>query len=90
LCTVATRAQGVGEERPGVNVAQAAGIDALSCAALHPGADDDARYASTGGAMNPNQPALIRAAIEKIEQGARLIIAPYNDPGAPWPIRSRP
>jgi hypothetical protein len=27
LCTVATRAQGVGEERPGVDVAQAAGID---------------------------------------------------------------
>lgn len=43
------------------------GIDALSYAVLHP--DDHARYASTGRAMNPNQPALIRAAIEKMEQG---------------------
>jgi hypothetical protein len=51
------------------------GIEALSYAALHPGADDAARYASTGGAMNPNQPALIRAAIEKLGQGARIVIA---------------
>jgi hypothetical protein len=33
------------------------GIDALSYAALHPG--KAARYASTSGAMNPNQPALL-------------------------------
>lgn len=46
------------------------GIDALSYAALHP--DDAARYASTGGTMNPNQPALIRSAIEKMGQGRAL------------------
>ena len=55
------------------------GIDALSYAALHP--DEAARYASTGGAMNPNQPALIAGAIEKLGQGARLVIATDNDPG---------
>jgi hypothetical protein len=55
------------------------GIDALSYAALHP--DEAARYASTGGTMNPSQPALLRAAIEKLGQGARLIIATDNDAG---------
>jgi hypothetical protein len=55
------------------------GIDALSYAALHP--DEAARYASTGGAMNPSQPALIAGAIEKLGQGARLVIATDNDPG---------
>jgi hypothetical protein len=55
------------------------GIDALSYAVLHP--DTAARYASTGGTMNPNQPALLRAAIEKMGQGARLVIATGNDPG---------
>jgi hypothetical protein len=55
------------------------GIDALSYAALHP--DKAARYASTGGTMNPNQPALLQAAIAKLGQGARLIIATDNDPG---------
>jgi hypothetical protein len=37
------------------------GIDALSYAALHP--DVAARYASTGAALNPNQPALLRCAL---------------------------
>ena len=55
------------------------GIDALSYAALHP--DPRARYASTGGAMNPAQPALIRAAIERMGQGSRIIIATDNDQG---------
>jgi hypothetical protein len=55
------------------------GIDALSYAALHP--DEHARYASTGGAMNPNQPALIAAAIVRMGQGACLIIATDNDEG---------
>jgi len=55
------------------------GIDALSHAALHP--DNNARYASTGGAMNPNQPALIRGAIEKMGQGASIRIATDNDAG---------
>ena len=54
------------------------GIDALSYAALHP--DAQARYASTGGAMNPQQPDLIRGAIEKMGQGSRLVIAADNDP----------
>ena len=55
------------------------GIDALSHAALHP--NDTARYASTGGAMNPEQPALIRGAIEKMGQGAEIRIATDNDAG---------
>lgn len=55
------------------------GIDALSYAALHP--DENARYASTGGAMNANQPALIRSAIGKMQQGSRIVIATDNDAG---------
>jgi hypothetical protein len=55
------------------------GIDALSHAVLHP--DAHARYASTGGAMNPSQPALIRAAIERMGQGGRIVIATDNDEG---------
>ena len=55
------------------------GIDALSYAALHP--DDHARYASTGGSLNPDQPVLIGRAIEKMGQGARIIIATDNDEG---------
>ena len=53
------------------------GIDALSYAALHP--DDNARYASFGGTMNPSQPALIRAAIERLAPGATVRIATDND-----------
>jgi hypothetical protein len=52
-------------------------IDALSYAALHP--DEHARYASFGGAMNPSQPALIRAAIERLSLGAVVRIATDND-----------
>jgi hypothetical protein len=55
------------------------GIDALSYAVLHP--DTNTRYASTGGAMNPNQPTLIRSAIEKMGQGSRIVIATDNDEG---------
>ena len=55
------------------------GIDALSHAALHP--NNNARYASTGGAMNPNQPGLIRGAIGKMGQGAEILIATDNDEG---------
>jgi hypothetical protein len=61
------------------------GVDALSYAALHP--DPGARYASTGGSLNPNQPALIRSAIEKLGQGksgsfsSRVVIATDNDEG---------
>ena len=53
------------------------GIDALSYAALHP--DDNARYASFGGTMNPYQPALIRAAIKRLVPGATVRIATDND-----------
>jgi hypothetical protein len=52
-------------------------IDALSHAVLHP--DECARYASIGGAMNPNQPALIQSAIQRLGEGARLILATDND-----------
>ena len=52
-------------------------IDALSYAALHP--DERARYASFGGAMNPSQPALVRAAIERLSPGAVVRIATDND-----------
>jgi hypothetical protein len=55
------------------------GIDALSYAALHP--DEHARYASTGGAMNPIQPVLIAAAIGKMAKRSRLVIATDNDEG---------
>jgi len=54
-------------------------IDALSYAALHP--DEATRYASTGGAMNFNQPALIAGAIARMGQGSRIVIATDNDPG---------
>jgi len=45
------------------------------------------RDASAGGSLNPNQPALIRAAIENLGQGksgrfsARVVIATDNDEG---------
>jgi hypothetical protein len=53
------------------------GIDALSYAALFP--DENARYTSIGGAMNPGQPALITSAIQKMPHGARVILAMDND-----------
>ena len=52
-------------------------IDALSYAALFP--DDHARYFSTGGSLNPDQPALIRRALEKMPGPAALILATDND-----------
>ena len=54
------------------------GIDALSYAALFP--DAHARFASIGGAMNPNQPALIAAAISRMGEGSRIVLAMDNDP----------
>jgi hypothetical protein len=53
------------------------GIDALSYGALFP--DEHARYASIGGAMNPGQPDLVSSAIQKMPQGARVILAMDND-----------
>jgi len=55
------------------------GIDALSYACVFP--DKNARYASIGGAMNPNQPALIEAAVAKMGQGSRIVLALDNDEG---------
>ena len=79
----ASRREGEGLWIPGVQhtdialVLAESGIDALSYAALHP--DDNARYASFGGAMNPFQPALIRASIERLAPGATVRIATDND-----------
>ena len=53
------------------------GIDALSYAVLHP--DERARYASFGGALNPQQPALIQATVERLSPGAAVRIATDND-----------
>jgi len=53
-------------------------IDALSYHVLHAG--EGTRYASIGGALNPTQPALIRAAIERMGEGAEIIVATDNDP----------
>lgn len=54
-------------------------IDALSYHVLFP--DDFTRYMSTGGAMNPQQPVLIRAAMEKMPKGSAIILAFDNDEG---------
>jgi hypothetical protein len=53
-------------------------IDAISYAILHP--EEGTRYASIGGKMNPGQPALIRAAIERMTEGSTIIAATDNDP----------
>lgn len=53
-------------------------LDALSYAALHP--DDKARYFSTGGSLNPHQPALIATVMEKMPRPAVVILATDNDP----------
>ena len=52
-------------------------VDALSYAALHP--NDQARYFSIGGELNPRQPALIAAALEKMPRPAVVILATDND-----------
>lgn len=52
-------------------------LDALSYAALFP--DDRARYFSTGGSLNPDQPTLISAALSKMPTPAALILATDND-----------
>lgn len=52
-------------------------IDALSYAALHP--EEHARYASFGGAMNPSQPSLIQAAVERLPLGVVVRIATDSD-----------
>lgn len=59
-------------------IAEAA-IDALSYHAIR--RPVQTRYISIGGAMNPEQPALIRAAISRLPAGGRVIIATDNDEG---------
>ncbi len=53
-------------------------IDALSFHVLH--GDDDARYFSIGGNLNPQQPGLLRGAMEKMPEGAVIILAFDRDP----------
>lgn len=44
---------------------------------MHP--DDKVRYFSTGGSLNPKQPALIATALEKMPRPAVVILATDND-----------
>ena len=55
-------------------------IDALSWQVLHP---DElwTRTMSTGGALNPQQPALLRGAMEKLPEGAVVLLAFDDDEG---------
>lgn len=48
-------------------------IDGYSFHVIHGG--DGARYMSTGGALNPQQPALLRGAMEKMPDGSVVILA---------------
>lgn len=48
-------------------------IDGFSFHVLHGG--DSSRYMSTGGALNPQQPALLRGAMEKMPDGSVIILA---------------
>jgi hypothetical protein len=48
-------------------------IDALSFQVIHGG--DVVRYMSTGGTLNPQQPALIRGAMEKMPEGSVIVLA---------------
>lgn len=52
-------------------------IDALSFHVLQ--GDDRTRYMSTGGSLNPQQPALIRGAMEKLPPGGMVFLAFDND-----------
>lgn len=54
-------------------------IDALSFHVLN--ATEGARYMSTGGALNPLQPALLRSAMEKLPVGASVLLAFDRDAG---------
>ena len=50
-------------------------IDALSYAALFPDAEDQTRYASVSGQLSSKQRCLIRAALERMPQGAEIVTA---------------
>jgi len=54
-------------------------IDALSHAVLFP--NQDARYASFAGGMNPTQPGLIAAAVARLNPHSTVYLALDNDPG---------
>lgn len=55
-------------------------IDAYSFQVIHGG--DSARYMSTGGALNPQQPSLLRGAMEKMPDGSVIILAfDFDDAG---------
>lgn len=54
-------------------------IDAMSFHLLN--ALDGVRYMSTGGTLNPQQPALLRAAMEKLPSGAVVVLAFDHDDG---------
>lgn len=54
-------------------------IDAISHYVLSP--DDAARFMSTGGSLNPTQPALIRRAMEKMPSGSVVLLAFDQDEG---------
>ena len=54
-------------------------IDGLSFHALQ--GDGETRYMSTGGTLNPQQPALLRGAMEKLPPGAIVLLAFDNDEG---------
>lgn len=54
-------------------------IDAFSYHILH--GDGLTRYVSTGGELNPQQPALLREAVEKMPAGAVILIAFDYDEG---------
>ena len=48
-------------------------IDSISHAIMNP--NPKARYFSTGGTLNPEQPALIRAAMERMPEGSTILLA---------------
>ncbi|GAA5507381.1 toprim domain-containing protein [Novipirellula caenicola] len=53
-------------------------IDAVSYLVLH-GQQDQTRVASISGQFNPDQPALIRSAMNRMEEGSRVVAAFDND-----------
>jgi len=55
------------------------GLDALSYMAAH--GEQGLRVASISGKMNPQQPILVRSAIERMGEGAQIIAAFDNDAG---------
>lgn len=55
-------------------------IDALSYFILNQD-ENETRVMSTGGTMNPSQPDLIRAAMEKMPKGSEVVLAFDNDEG---------